>query len=65
MTLFEEIEEFRLTAEECEKEKEKQPVSSSREQYQDWMRERKALEDQERFIYETVWGGDYDYFYNR
>lgn len=63
MTFLEELEELRITAEDCEKEE--QPLFSSREQYQDWMRERQALEDQERFICETVWGGDYDYFYNR
>lgn len=62
MTLFEEIEELRITATDCEEE---QPVFSSREQYQDAMRERQALEDQERFYCETVWHRDYDAFYNR
>lgn len=65
MTFFEEIEELRITAADCEEEEEEEPVFSSCEQYQDWMRERQALEDQERFICETVWHRDYDAFYNR
>lgn len=62
MTLFEEIEELRITAADCEEEE--QSVFSSREQYQDAMRERQALEDQERFMCESVWHRDYDAFYN-